>query len=339
MEVDMVRLKKLLLLLFILLSFTGCHKNSEATKDKAVASEEKGLEDNVAKETHSFHLSDVPQYFGEPYVIINNGNPFFDKEEYDAIGYEKYSDLDGLGRCGEAFACVTPNTMPTEPRGEIGNIEPSGWQLAKYDILPDNYLYNRCHLIAFQLAGENDNVKNLITGTRYMNVDGMLAFENKVADYVTETGNPVLYRVTPCFEDKNLVASGVLMEARSEDRDISFCIYCYNVQPGIDIDYSDGSGEVDAEYAAQSSPEDQRGQKSEKRETDNGFREEYESNRDLGETVPEGTTYVFNTNTGKFHRVDCDSVGDMKPKNTECFDGTREEAIERGYSPCGRCNP
>lgn len=190
----------------------------------------------------------VPEYSGSPYVEINGNVPFFTKEDLTTKSFERYASLDLLGRCGTAFANVGKDIMPTEERGQIGMIKPSGWHTVKYpELIEDLYLYNRCHLIAFQLSGENANERNLITGTRYMNVQGMLPFENEVADYVKRTNNHVLYRVTPRFTEMNLLADGVLMEAYSvEDggEGVSFCVFVYNVQPGIEIDYADGSSWV-----------------------------------------------------------------------------------------------
>lgn len=188
-------------------------------------------------------LSQIPAYSNSPYVVINSNTPFFEEFDMTTTSYEKYSELDEKGRCGVAIACIGRNLMPTEERESISSVKPTGWNNAKYDGIDGAYLYNRCHLIGFQLSGENANERNLITGTRYFNVEGMLPFENKVAEYVRETGNHVLYRVTPIFEGDNLVASGVLMEAKSvEDNgeSVQFNVYCYNVQPGIDIDYLTG---------------------------------------------------------------------------------------------------
>lgn len=185
----------------------------------------------------------VPAYSKKAYVEINNNKPFFADFELKEESYESYSDLDSLGRCGVAEACVGKDIMPTEERGTIGSIKPTGWHTVKYQGIDGNYLYNRCHLIGYQLSGENANTKNLITGTRYMNNEGMLPFENMVADYIKENDNHVLYRVTPIFEGDNLLASGVLIEAKSvEDNGdgIEFCVYCYNVQPGITINYANG---------------------------------------------------------------------------------------------------
>ena len=198
----------------------------------------------ASAETKKITLSNLPAYSGEAFVELNDNVPSFKKSEMTTKAFEKYSRLDKLGRCGAAFANVCKETMPTEERGDIGKIKPSGWQTVKYDNIDGKYLYNRCHLIGYQLTAENANEKNLITGTRYLNVEGMLPFENMVDDYVEKTDNHVLYRVTPIFKGDNLVASGVQMEAYSvEDKGKGVCfnVYCYNVQPGITIDYKDGS--------------------------------------------------------------------------------------------------
>ena len=201
----------------------------------------------------------IPEYTGTPYITVNGNLPAFDDEDRSIASSdapddvcESYSDLDALGRCGPAFACVGVNLMPTEERGNIGNIRPSGWHTVKYDNISGKYLYNRCHLIGYQLSGENANEKNLITGTRYLNVEAMLPFEDEIADYVLFTENHVLYRVTPIFLGDNLVASGVLLEAESvEDhgKEVSFCVFCYNVQPGISIDYQTGESRKDEAVA------------------------------------------------------------------------------------------
>ncbi len=186
---------------------------------------------------------DMPPYAGEPYAVIGDNRPDFGEDSERTDAFESYSELDGLGRCGRAYANVCRELMPTEERGEIGQIRPSGWHTVKYDCIPDRYLYNRCHLIGYQLCGENANERNLITGTRYLNVSGMLPFENQVADYVLDTGNHVLYRVTPVFTGDHLVADGVRMEAWSvEDagEGVCFDVFVYNVQPGVMIDYATG---------------------------------------------------------------------------------------------------
>lgn len=192
----------------------------------------------------------VPVYSGKTYAVINDNKPFFGEADYNTSSFETYSELDELGRCGVAYANVSSELMPTGPRGEIGSIRPTGWKQKKYPGIVDSdppCLYNRCHLIAYSLTAENANERNLITGTRYMNYDGMRPFEEEVVRYLDSHDNHVLYRVTPIFEGDNLVADGVLMEAYSvEDRGrgICFCVFCYNVQPGIEIDYKTGENKL-----------------------------------------------------------------------------------------------
>lgn len=184
----------------------------------------------------------IPEYSGSPYIEVNENIPDFSAEKKNGPAYEFYSELDSLGRCGYAESKITPEVMPTEERGAIGMIKPTGWHTVKYDNIDGKYLYNRCHLLGYQLTGENANRKNLITGTRYLNVTGMLPFENEVADYVHSTGNPCMYRVTPVFKGEELVARGVEMEAESvNDSKIEFHVFVYNVQPGIEIDYLTGN--------------------------------------------------------------------------------------------------
>lgn len=205
------------------------------------------LSASAASQKEKITLNNLPAYSGEAYVELNDNVPDFSKKDMTSKAFEKYSELDDLGRCGVAYANVCTETMPTEERGNIGMIKPSGWQTVKYDNVEGKYLYNRCHLIGYQLTAENANEKNLITGTRYLNVEGMLPFENLVADYVEETDNHVLYRVTPIFKGDNLLASGVQIEAYSvEDKGkgVSFNVYCYNVQPGITIDYTNGDSKL-----------------------------------------------------------------------------------------------
>lgn len=202
---------------------------------------------------YSYDLTSIPEYSGQPYVVIDENVPDFAPEELTDKSYETYSELDGLGRCGPAISCVGRDLMPTEKRGSISSVKPSGWIQAQYDWVDGKSLYNRCHLIGYQLTAENANDRNLITGTRYLNVEGMLPFENLVADYVKETGGHVLYRVTPLFSGNELVARGVQMEAMSvEDQgeEVSFNVYCYNVQPGVEIDYQTGESWAAEERAA-----------------------------------------------------------------------------------------
>lgn len=207
--------------------------------EEAEEPEDDDVQDNV------FSLDDIPEYSGQPYVDINGDIPFFTEEEMTSEPFEHYGELDNYERCTAATACVGPETMPTEKRGPIGMIKPTGWHTVKYDFINGKYLYNRCHLIGYQLTGENANPLNLITGTRYLNVEGMLPFENSVADYVRGTGNHVMYRVTPIFDGEDLLAKGVLMEAKSvEDPLVQFCVFCYNVQPGVEIDYRTGDNRL-----------------------------------------------------------------------------------------------
>lgn len=278
---------------------------------------------------------DLPAFEGSPYVYVNSGEPAFTAEEHAfSAGTERYGELDDLGRCTTTFAVVGTETMPAEERGSIGEVRPTGWQMAKYDFVDGKYLYNRCHLLGFQLTGENANVQNLITGTRYLNVEGMLPFENAVADYVQATGNHVLMRVSPVFDGDELLARGVHMMAESvEDagNGMSFNVFCYNVQPGVVLDYATGSSmpaeeatplpdvsganEGDAAAAEQAEPQPTA-------PTDKGTAE-----------------YVLNTNSKKFHKPSCSSVDQMSPKNREDIEDTRENLIANGYDPCKRCNP
>ena len=256
--------------------------------------------------------SQIPAYeeVKRAYVEINGNKPFFKDNEYVTQSVENYAALDKLGRCGTAYAVLGKDIMPTEERGKIGMIKPTGWNQAKYPGIVNSeppYLYNRCHLIGFQLAGENANPKNLITGTRYMNVDGMLPFENKVADYLRYTGNHVLYRVTPVFDGDNLLANGVLMEASSvEDKGkgISFCVFCYNIQPGVSINYKDGSNTADGSVSTSTS--------NETAVTAPSTNVNPADHAVIPAPAPasDGANYIANRNTGKFHYAGCSSVND-----------------------------
>ncbi len=253
-------------------------------------------------------LDEVPPFSGKPYVEIHGNEPYFTDEEITDVSFESYAPLDALGRCGVTVASVGRDLMPTEERGAIGSVKPTGWQTVKYDCVDGKYLYNRCHLIGYQLTAENVNKSNLITGTRYLNIEGMLPFENMVADYVKETGNHVMYRVTPIFEGDHLVADGVLMEGYSvEDRGagICYCIFAYNAQPGVIIDYATGESRLETEA--------------------------------LGTEEP--VEYVLNTKSKKFHSSDCSGVSKIQEENRSTFRGTRDELLQQGYSPCGLCHP
>ena len=298
--------------------------------------------------TGEFRLSDIPEYTDSPYVAVNGNVPYFTEDDLTDVSFESYSDLDSLGRCGVAYASVSTDTMPTEKRGSIGEVKPTGWINAKYDFVDGKYLYNRCHLIGYQLTAENANEKNLITGTRYLNVQGMLPFENLTADYVKETGNHVLYRVTPIFEGDNLLASGVLMEAESVEDDgdgVLFCVYVYNVQPGVAIDYATGDNWLAEDGGAGSAAAAGSGNSS---ASENGANTssggKNTSAGSSGSTVSktsdsESGTYILNTKTMKFHRPDCTSVEKIKAENKEEYTGKRSKLIEEGYEACKSCKP
>lgn len=285
--------------------------------------------------THSEKLASIPNYEGMPFCYLDGNNPSFSEEELTTTAFERYSKLDSLGRCGVCYANVGKEVMPTEERGLIGMLKPTGWSQAKYPGIINSdppYLYNRCHLIGFQLTGENANENNLITGTRYMNTEGMLHFENIVANYVASTDNHVLYRVTPIFEGDNLLSSGVEMEAKSvEDngQGVSFHVFVFNVQPGILIDYSTGNSQV-AELSLPSYiPEKDNSTESAILRTQQAPIEDLHSEY----------SYVLNKNTHVFHYPTCKSVSTMKEKNKIYSAQTREEIINSGYKSCGNCHP
>lgn len=309
--------------------------DSVAEQPEESSSDPEELADELS--TAEFSIADVEAYTGQAYAVVNGNRPYFSEDELNGPSYEYYSELDELGRCGVACARIGVDLMPAEKRESISHVEPTGWQSVKYDNVDGKYLYNRCHLIGFQLAGENANEKNLITGTRYLNVDGMLPYENMIADYVKETENHVLYRVTPVFEGDNLVASGVLLEAQSvEDRgeDIEFCVYVYNVQPGIAINYA--TGESNAE-----TNEPEPGPEVNKEEAASFVRAEAPEPEPeiVQEPVSQGTDYILNTNTKKFHYPGCGTIKQMNESNKLPYTGTREEIIAQGYDPCRKCNP
>ncbi len=339
------------------------NENVSDTASEEILSSGESINDNAAYSTglDAFNLAEVPAYSGSPYCEINGNCPFFTNEEMTAESFESYGELDSLGRCQTCIASIGKDLMPTEKRGNIGNVHPTGWHLVKYAGIDGNYLYNRCHLIGYQLTGENANTRNLITGTRYLNVDGMLTFENKTADYIESTGNHVMYRVTPIFEGDNLLASGVLMEAKSvEDNGtgLSFCVYCYNVQPGVTIDYATGdssgpeftgSSSSSSSSSASSSSSGSSGSYS-----GSGSSSGSASSYDSGAGASSGSagssgavaagsssssSYVLNTNTKKFHRPSCGSVSTIKDSNRQDYTGSRQDLINQGYEPCKKCNP
>ncbi len=287
-----------------------------------------GVPDPAVQAESADTIAEVPEYDGVPYVEINDNEPEFTEAELTTEPYEEYSELDPLGRCGTAEACIGEDLMPDGEREDISEVEPTGWENREYDIVDGGYVYNRCHLIGFQLSGENANEENLITGTRYMNTEGMLPFENMVAEYVQETDNHVMYRVTPVFEGDDLVASGVQMEAESvEDGGAGICfnIYVYNVQPEIIIDYSTGANWADTDSGNEKTADISAADDS---DAENGEDQE-----------PKEQTYILNKNTKKFHKPECSSVDDIKAENKSGFTGTREELIEDGFDPCGKCRP
>ena len=320
-----------------------------------------------------FDLSMVPEYKGSIWADVNEDVPFFTEKQMETarrmtsvlsskkvqgdtdnaaeeeLLLQSYGDLDTLGRCTGACALVGPETLPQEERGNIGMVKPTGWHTVKYAGIDGNYLYNRCHLIGFQLTGQGANEKNLITGTRSMNVEGMLPYEDSVLAYVKGTGNHVLYRVTPVFEEENLLADGVLMEARSvEDPLVQFCAFCYNVQPGITIDYATGESsgqeftgnEIPAQTGNRSTGADTAAKNgngaagSESLRAGNSGDGETGDQSDIGEWK-----YIINVSSRKFHLPGCQSVEKMSRKNMQGFNGTREELIDMGYEPCKNCHP
>ena len=312
------RLCALLLSLLMILSASGCI--SLETQEPYISQTDTA----GTQSTPSYgDLGEIPEYSGSPYVMLNGNKPYFTEEEYTTTSFERYDDLDSLGRCTLAYACIGKDLMPTEERGSISSVKPSGWQSVKYDIVDGKYLYNRCHLIGWQLTAENANKENLITGTRYLNIEGMLDFENMIADYIKETNNHVLYRVTPIFKGEELVARGVMLEAYSvEDsgEGICFCVYSYNVQPGIVINYTDGTS-----YLEGDAPADTTATTTASPDTSSGS--------------VAYLTYVLNTNTKKFHDQDCGSAKNISAGNRAEYTGSRDELIADGYSPCGVCKP
>ena len=318
----------LLLILSVCLTSCGNQGQTDSGKDSntqsgtKVAAEDHSAEEKGSDSESYVTVDDVPAYSGEPYVEVNDNQPEFTEEELTTVSYEDYSELDELGRCQSAEACIGQDLMPTEARESISSVKPTGWKNKSYDTVDGGYVYNRCHLIGFQLTGENANEENLITGTRYMNVEGMLPFEDEVAAYIKETDNHVMYRVTPVFEGDDLVASGVQIQAESVEDDgvgISFNVYVYNVQPYVVIDYKTGENWEGDEIAE---PEGKWA--------------------DGTEAEPSDTKeqmYILNKNTKKFHKPECSGAKKIKAKNKGEYTGSRQTLIDEGYEPCGNCNP
>ena len=319
MKADRNRMPALIILLASVLSaltFSGCSSGissslpcdtSEYTYTQS--ENESVLSENIPALSVGFDLSSVPEFSGDPFVIIGDGVPDFKTDELAHESYEYYGELDSLGRCTAAAACLGSDLMPNEKRESISRVKPSGWHSVKYDCVDGGNLYNRCHLIGFQLTGENANERNLITGTRFMNTEGMLPFENMTADFIKETDMHVMYRVTPVFDGNDLVARGVRMEAISvEDSGAGICfdVFVHNCQPGIEINYSDGESR---EIASDS------------------------------DTADEEISYIINLSSRRFHIPSCASAADIAQSNRMEYSGGRQELIDQGYVPCGRCKP
>lgn len=293
--------KILCILLVLMLSLTGC-----TVSVKETGSEQNSQDKLQTVASNEREVTDI----SDPYMIVDENVPGFSEDEITTESFEHYSELDALGRCGVATACIGTDLMPTEKRGNISRVKPTGWHSIQYDSVEGKSLYNRCHLIAHQLAGEDANEKNLITGTRYMNVSGMLPFEEEVGDYVRETGNHVMYRVTPVFEGDNLLADGVQMEAYSvedQGKGVSYNVYIFNAQPDIWIDYATGD-------SREIQPDDM-------------------------VSKEDASDFVLNTNTKKFHLPSCGNADKIQKENKENFTGDRQQLVKNGYEPCGSCNP
>lgn len=293
--------------------------------------EEANKPESVGDDNSKAILSEIPAYSGKPYAVINDNVPSFNKYELTTKGYETYASLDALGRCGGAVASCGREIMPNanEERGSISAVKPSGWVQAQYDCVSGKYLYNRCHLIGWQLSAENANKRNLITGTRYMNTEGMLPFENMVADYIKETGNHVAYRITPVYNGSDLVASGVQMEAYSVEDDgegICFNVYCYNVQPGVTIDYSTGrSWSASGSEATTKKPVVAVTPTTEK---------QVETTKQQNVV---SSQYMLNTNTKKIHKTHCHHINKMNEANKKLYSGSLDDLYSQGYTTCGTC--
>ena len=289
-----MRMKRLLCLLLLAVLLTGCMMSGPIPEAPIVS------------------LDAIPAWSGDAFITIDRNVPGFTAEELTTECFERYSPLDDLGRCGTAYACVGREIMPTEDRGSISSVTPSGWVNKQYDFIDGKYLYNRCHLIGYQLTGENANRENLITGTRYLNIEGMLPFENMVADHVKEEDHHVLFRVTPVYYADNLVCTGVQMEgycvecgdAKYDEDKFMFHVYCYNLQPGVQIDYATGYSKAE-------------------------------------DTAADGQvqSWILNTSSKKFHDPDCSNAQSISEKNRDTVKCTREELIRKGYEPCGICKP
>ncbi|MGM9960725.1 MAG: DNA/RNA non-specific endonuclease [Allobaculum sp.] len=345
MKLYLNRFSHLFLSLFVAASLFGCGSGSsdssgstaQSITSSQISSESKATSDSQTSSVQSeqtseewkepnpailpITLADIPAYSGQPYVEINNNVPYFEENEKTTTAFQHYFDLDDLGRVTLAYGSLGQEIMPEEERGDISSVHPTGWVQNRYDFIKDGQaLYNRSHLIAFSLSGQNANPKNLMTGTRYMNTKGMQPFEMRTLDFIKETDMHVMYQVTPMFDGNNLVADGVLIQAKSvEDngKGLSFNVFCYNVQPGVEINYATGDNRASDDAATTTS----------------------QSSGNAGAADAVAQDYVLNTNSHKFHRPDCESVDDMSAKNRQDVHQSREELIAAGYTPCKRCNP
>lgn len=322
---------RMLFVLFVavLLFAGGCDVNvpNQGQQQTGMGQESQKQQEQPVSNSPDETPADSGEYTGKAYEVLNHNIPQFTKKQEKSVkAFEKYEELDSLGRSGVAFANICQEIMPVKKRSNITKVKPSGWHSTKYNNVDGKYLYNRCHLIGFQLAGENANEKNLITGTRYLNIEGMLPFENEVAEYVKETDNHVLYRVTPKYEGDDLLAQGVQMEAYSvedQGKGVCFNIFAYNVQPGIEIDYGTGNSKEMMESDSQNQePSQEKG-----------------SSKNDSKHASEKQEYIINTNTKKFHIPSCSGAKDTLPKNRKEVTESRERLIDQGYEPCGKCNP
>ena len=312
----------LLILLCASMLLTGCDLADDVKGGISGIGKDKDEDSPKDKVVGYASVEGIPDYEGSPYIALNGNKPEFSDAEITVQSYEYYSELDGLGRCGVTMACIGTDIMPKDDREDIGSVKPSGWVNNKYssELVDGGYIYNRCHLIGFQLTGENANKCNLITGTRYLNIEGMLPFENMVADYLKENeGNHVMYRVTPIFVGNNLVASGVKMEGYSvEDNGegISFNVFSYNVQPGITINYATGDNWLNGDEVTEAPDETKEAVS--------------------GTEVPD---FILNTKSKKIHQPTCASVDDIKDENRKDYCGSKQQLLDMGYMICGTCKP
>ncbi len=302
-----------------------------------------------ASENSIVSIEEIPDFNGMAYIKINNGVPQFTENEITTDSYEKYAALDYLGRCGVAMACVGKELMPTEERGEIGMVKPTGWHTVKYDVVDGKYLYNRCHLIGFQLTGENANEQNLITGTRFLNIEGMLPFENMIADYIKETGNHVMYRVTPIFESINLLCKGVQMEGYSvedEGDGILFNVFAYNAQPQVEINYLTGesrllSGMLPEDDTSSWTTSYKSKETSQITNSEEGPQPDtstiYVPDESEQSPTADDLEYIANKNSKKIHLNSCGHAKNIKEENKLNLKGNLNDHLKNGYTKCQVC--